>query len=606
MGQSQHHRRRGESDQFPSDLVRLYRTVTNALPDPVHVVDADLRILLLNSTFKRWCRQLGLAAIAEGQTLLEAFSFLPNRVRDEYRRVFRTGHRLVTEETSTVAGKEIITETRKIPIRSRGKTWCVLTVIRDVTDRRRAEAALRESEQKYRQLFATVSDAIAILDAETTQFLDVNQTALKLYGYTRKEFLRLKLADVSADRVVCETAVRQTLAGSTSRVPLGYHKKKDGTVFPVEVSTSTFELAGRHVVCGVVRDVSERQRAEEALGESEERLRAILSSLYETTVVVYDYEGKILAVWGPRELHERYGLAPELVPGKTIADILSAEVAAERVARIRRVFRTGKPMRDNYLACLPGGEFWLEKTLSPIRDASGKVAAVVGFVRDNTERKRAEEALRQAHAKLVNAREEERRRLAGELHDSLGQVMIAIHLRLQGLRSEAARLDESLARSLSETIGQCNELIREVRQISYGLFPATLGQLGLPAALRQLLSFCKLADIEARLRCGRGVEKARFPEAVEIALFRIAQEAVNNTIRHSECRNLDLSLRAARGQLVLKIVDDGEGFDLPDAAGRGLGLSSMRERADAIGATMRVTSRRGRTCVELRVPAKKR
>jgi PAS domain S-box-containing protein len=483
MSQSQHHRRRGEGGQLPSDLVRLYRTATNALPDPVHIVDADLRILLLNTTFKRWCRRLGLAAVGEGQTLLEAFSFLPDRVRDEYRRVFRTGRRLVTEETNTVAGKEILTETRKIPIRSRGKTCCVLTVIRDITGRRHAEAALRESE---------------------------------------------------------------------------------------------------------------------------ERLRAILSSLYETTVIVYDYEGKILALWGPRELHKRYGLKPEHVPGKTIADIFSAEVAAERVARIRRVFRTGKPMRDNYLACLPGGEFWLEKTLSPIRDASGKVAAVVGFVRDNTERKRAGEALRQAHAKLVNAREEERRRLAGELHDSLGQAMIAIHLRLQGLRSEAARLDESLARSLSETVGQCSELIREVRQISYGLFPATLGQLGLPATLQQLLSFCKLADIEARLRCGRGVEKARFPEAVEIALFRIAQEAVNNAIRHSECRNLELSLRAARGQLVLKIVDDGEGFDLPDAAGRGLGLSSMRERADAIGATMRVTSRRRRTCIELRVPARKR
>ena len=141
-------------------------------------------------------------------------------------------------------------------------------------ERARAEEALRESEEKYRQLFAAESDAVAIFDAETREFVDVNDAGLHLYGYTRDEFLKLRFADITAEPETCDAAIEQTLEGTLSRVALGYHKKKDGAVFPVEISTGTFEWRGRRMLCGIARDITERRCLEKEvleIGDTERR-----------------------------------------------------------------------------------------------------------------------------------------------------------------------------------------------------------------------------------------------------------------------------------------------------------------------------------------------
>ena len=131
--------------------------------------------------------------------------------------------------------------------------------------RREAEQALAESEEKYRRLFAAESDAVAVFDAETRRLLDVNAAALNMYGYTRDEFLSLEFADISADPQRCEANIQHVIAQTSGHLPVGYHTKKDGTVFPVEISASSFILKGRQVICGVIRDTSEREKAEKDL-----------------------------------------------------------------------------------------------------------------------------------------------------------------------------------------------------------------------------------------------------------------------------------------------------------------------------------------------------
>jgi len=458
----------------------LYHAVLDALTDPIHVVDADLSLLFRNAAFVRWCGELGLSPLVVGQTVLEAFPFLPDRVCEEYREVFQTARPLVTEDISTVGDRQIITETEKIPLLTDGKVERVITVVRDVSDRVRAETALRENE---------------------------------------------------------------------------------------------------------------------------ERLGAILSSLHETAIVVYDSDGRVLSAWTGPGMEERYGLEAREACGRRLRDIYPSPIGEERTARIREVLRTGESVLDEYTATFPGGRFWLETTLSPMRDASGNVVAAVAFVRDTTERNQAETALRNAHAKLVNAQERERRRLAGELHDSIGQAMIAAHYRIESLRAEARSSGAvSLANQLDELATQCNELIREVRQVGHGLFPPTLEQLGLAAALRQLLTVCKLAGIEAAVRVPEDVEALRVGEDAEIGLFRIAQEAVHNAIRHAGCRTLHVELTCANSRFTLAVVNDGEPFRPERAAGKGLGLNSMRERAEAIGGTLTITSKPGCTRVEASVP----
>ena len=147
------------------------------------------------------------------------------------------------------------------------------------------------------------------------------------------------------------------------------------------------------------REIAERKRAEEALRESEERLRGILSSLHETMIAVFDREGNHISMWGTPELDKRYGIRSSEMVGKSLMDIFPPNQAKERIAGIQRIFETGEPLRVEYLVHLPGGDFWHDVSFSPVRGPSGEVSAVVGFVRDITAGKQAEEALRESEEK---------------------------------------------------------------------------------------------------------------------------------------------------------------------------------------------------------------
>jgi PAS domain S-box-containing protein len=151
------------------------------------------------------------------------------------------------------------------------------------SERSRAEKALQESEEKYRQLFNTVSDSVLVFDAETREFTDVNNAATTLYGYSKEEFFKLKHSDITCEPKKSDESIKQTIFGEICRIPLRYHKKKDGTKFPVEISSGAFKLGNRQMVCGVVRDITDRMEIEQALqvrtDELEERLKE-LNCLY--------------------------------------------------------------------------------------------------------------------------------------------------------------------------------------------------------------------------------------------------------------------------------------------------------------------------------------
>ena len=162
---------------------------------------------------------------------------------------------------------------------SKGEIVGAIESIRDITEREKLEELQRMSEEKYRQLFTTVPDAIFIFDADTRQFIDANESALQLYGYPMKEFLDLKYSDITAEPEESEKTIAITITGKMHRVPLRYHRKKDNTVFPVEASTSMFDLGGRKVICVVIRDITDRKMGEDALEKREGELQAKTAEL---------------------------------------------------------------------------------------------------------------------------------------------------------------------------------------------------------------------------------------------------------------------------------------------------------------------------------------
>nr|WP_290221302.1 PAS domain S-box protein [Trichocoleus desertorum] len=180
---------------------------------------------------------------------------------------------LMEQKLYRLDGTMVDAEVTAIPLIYQGEP-AIQAVLRDITTRKQVEAALRESEEKYRLLFSNELDAISLFDVETGQLLDVNHAFTELYGYDREEALTLKAMDVSAEEMQTRAAIQQaSVSGGKAHIYLRWHRKKDGSVFPVELCVGGFVLQGRQVMCAVARDITERQRVEAALRDSEAQLK---------------------------------------------------------------------------------------------------------------------------------------------------------------------------------------------------------------------------------------------------------------------------------------------------------------------------------------------
>lgn len=318
--------------------------------------------------------------------------------------------------------------------------------------------ALAESEEKYRRLFETIPDAAFLMDGETSRFLEVNEAALKLYGYKRKEFLRLTYGALTAEPEASEAVRRLVLARGPQRVPLRRHRQKGGGIVPVELCASAFRLKGRILCCVVARDISRR----------------------------LELEREILVI-----------------------------------------------------------------------------------------------------------SEQEKRRLGLDLHDDLCQQLAGIEFLSRGLASDLAETGSRGAVQAEEIAMMLQRAMGQTRDIARGLTPVRLEAQGLADALRELA-----ADTGKMFRCEcrfAGADSVALSNhAAAIHLYRIAQEAVNNAIKHGKARQIRVSLRLQGKDLGLVVADDGGGFAGDAAARNGMGLRIMRYRAEAIGGQLIVESGRKR------------
>jgi signal transduction histidine kinase len=199
--------------------------------------------------------------------------------------------------------------------------------------------------------------------------------------------------------------------------------------------------------------------------------------------------------------------------------------------------------------------------------------------------------------RVINAQEEERRRLAQELHDDTAQALATVLLGLEALRDSLPPGQERVRQHVEHTIGAGRRALEDLRRVIMGLRPAAVDDLGVVAALRSYAS-ALLAPLGVRLEFTVQGQERRLPEAVEAGLFRILQEAVNNIAKHARALNARVRLEFQEAWLEATVEDDGQGFDVgqvqPAGPGLRLGLEGMQERADIINARLEVTSTRGK------------
>jgi PAS domain S-box-containing protein len=329
-------------------------------------------------------------------------------------------------------------------------------------------------------------------------------------------------------------------------------------------------------------DITDLRTTEEALRESEHRLRAITDNI-PVSIVLYDGEDRVQ--FANRLYRQRVARSDHDPNGTAVAEYMDPTIYRRNVEFRQRAQR-GEVTR---FTALDKAQRQIEVTYTPYRDASGAFAGIYGVGYDVTELRESHERIRELAERLATVREDERRAVAVRLHEGLGQELYAAHLSLRALEREGRgrSVITELARELSRVVDQS---IEEVRSLTNELYPTSLTHLELGAALEQLANqFGRRACVAVIVH-----QSAEFPtlEAdIRVLFFRAAQELLTNVGRHAGAANVSIDLEADAERIAMIVTDDGKGIGASDLHKAGsLGLLGIRERFIAFGGGLTIDS----------------
>jgi len=497
-------------------------------------------------------------------------------------------------------------------ISTHGKNY-IQSIWHDITEEKRAERALRESERKYRTLFENSKDPVYITSREGF-FQDANQAFLDLFGYSRSEMQKLKTSNFyfsPDDRSVFQQEIEKRKFVQDYELKF---LKKNGQIMDCLV-TATVRQTDDGVILGyqgIIRDITDRKHAEHALRESESRYR----SLFENMIVGYAYCKIILDQnYLPADfLFMEINDAFEKLTGFKKADVLG-----KRATEVTPTIRIEHPeLFDDYgSVVMMGKNVQFEIFFKPLKIwlsvsvYSPQQGFFVMMFENITERKQAEEEIRKANEqqmvaheqrkilskRLIDLLEKDRRQIAMELHDHIGQSLTSLKIHLEMLRRQTNPDKISLISQIGKAEEKAIQILKDVKDVSRGLRPPVLDALGLVSSLRELFNqVLQQMDIEIHF-FNQGIPK-KMKEEKELAIYRIAQEALSNIMKHAKAKNVYVNLVRTDGHISLSVEDDGVGFDkeevLTATNGKGsLGLLIMQERVKQLDGEFTVESRKG-------------
>lgn len=487
-----------------------------------------------------------------------------------------------------------------------GAATILLGIERQRRERLTAEIARRQLAEQARALLAAIvassGDAIIgrTLDGIITSW---NKGAEDLYGYSAAEAIGRHISFLVPPDYAGEVEglLNETRRGEAIERYETVRRRKDGSLVPVSLTISPIRNAEGQIMGAsiIARDITQRKRAETALKESEARYRALFENTSDG-IIVRDLDGNIRMA--NRAMADLVGYTIPELEGMNIAQLL-APMSLERVRekQARLLTRSDRTSSERYELRLirKDGNQRIGEAITSLFEGEDGVIYVLATVRDVTEQREARESIRAYANQVLRAQEEERNRIARELHDETLQELASLGLELDLVARDDGRLPLDTLRALGKLRERTSAIMDGIRRFTKDLRPPMLDELGLVEALQWLVDDLNAQQQTLRVSFEIHGAPVRFPPEKELLFFRIAQEALSNVRKHSGATAAAVFITFEPKRATLRVQDNGRGFRAVEGTGgfarQGkLGLIGMQERAQLLGGTFTIESDEGR------------
>jgi PAS domain S-box-containing protein len=474
----------------------------------------------------------------------------------------------------------------------------------DITERKRIEEALRKSEEKFSKAFRESPIGLTLTSIRDHRYVDVNETFVQVTGYSRDEVIGRNSLELGIwvnphDRL--ELIKQLNLSGSVRNFDVQF-RTKNGEIHYGLGSVELIDIDGEPCMLSAIAVVTERKRAEEALRDSEERLRMAVES---GRMYAFEWDFKSNLVQRSPESYDILRIPKD--EREQTKQEHSERIHPDERDLYLRLIKSLNPSRPtyriSYRLLVPNDDaIWLQESGHALFDTAGNVIRVVGMVADITESKRAELALRELSGRLITSQEQERRSIARELHDGIGQELALLTMFTRRIDSGISDAEGTRNSDVHELYKRMKWISSKVSDLSHQLHSTELEFLGLTIASER---FCRDFMKQFHIEVESIIENvpAHLNPDVALCFYRIIQESLQNVAKHGKADNVLLHLKGTTDELVLKISDDGVGFNTRSTqSSAGLGLISMRERMHLVGGSLSISSAPNEgTTIEARV-----
>lgn len=528
-------------------------------------------------------------------------------VKQNYQRCAEKKEPIQYDENFTVGQRNLWESTRLIPLIDKSRrVYRIIGISTDITDRKKAEQALWNSEKRYRDLVEKAGIAI-LMDDKDGNITYSNKKLAELFGYSPEELKNMPIQSLvhpdDIDRVM--KFHRARLQGK--RVPSKYEFKgirKDGSLIYLEVDAVELQdETHQEGTRSYLWDISARKKVEEELRMREQEIRTITDNV-PALVSYVDKEGYYRFV--NKQYKEWFGVPKTEILGKHYREILGKAAQGRIKGHIKKALSGKQVSYEEELPYKYGGTRWVTADYVPDVNDQGDVNGFFALVTDITDRKKAMEALERQKQELqylsshlIHAQEEERQKISQELHDELGQMLTAVSINLSFIdKLITEECNPQIRERLEDSLKIVDTMSKQLNEMILDLHPSMLDDLGLVPTLRWYVKrFEDRTQIKVNLHVTHS--KQQLTKEIETILYRIIQEALTNTAKHAKAENIQISINRKNTSLKVTIQDDGQGFDIEKVSRlpvheRGSGLTGMRERLLTLNGKLDISSKKGK------------